>query len=165
MTILSPKESKGTHHSGSGVAIGDTLPIEPLHHQYVPATCLNDFAECHIKTTLACERKHGVLDARAVPAIVVSIELGEPEFVGVFHNSFWSSTSHRSADKEKFFDLRMRPISWQLLIRDDCICNPLELRECHCLIELAPRCRGLLIEPEAQRTCSIIGGVQEVIEF
>ncbi len=106
-----------------------------------------------------------MLDPGIVPFVVVAVELGDPQAAIVLDDGLGTRAAHRGAELEQLGDLVSVPAFGERLIGDDGVSKHLQFCKIQRPVELAHRCRGHLVQSEAQRSRAVVGRVKQIIQL
>ena len=76
--VLGAQDRQAAHHPGAQIAVFCLFSVEALDEQYPAACDMLNAALGSVDAASAGEPKHGVLDPRMVPLVIVAIEFCEP---------------------------------------------------------------------------------------
>ena len=100
-----------------------------------------------------------------IPFVVRATEFRDPKSVIVLYNSFWPCAPHGGADEQEFLDLACCRIRAHVLFANDCVCDGQQFSQVKCLVKVSSRCRRLLSNTKPESACTVIGGVQQIVEL
>jgi hypothetical protein len=146
------------------VALGRLFSVKPFDKQDVFAADGFDSAFGHVDSALPGEADHCVFNTGIVPAVIQPVEFGQPKPMVILHDYLRTGAAHRCAQQQQFLNLRRGWVRGNFVLNQG-VGEILQFGAVDGLVELSLRGGGHIAEPEAKRSCSVIGRFQKVVHL